>query len=200
MHACETNHDLEDTENNNEKKKFVMTNLSSKSVSAITLGTKSRGELTSTKPLKKKIRSKRYRKGSGSSSRVYRLLHANGIVPFIHLPLGVKTRDYPAFKLPSSKKTKRTLLNGEEEGKERKRNKKTRFESNSSGSSHWGDVSASRSKGSSITSGNEGEGVVTTMTSVSGHPAASSSGEEASARTNNKSSAANALLALRSQP
>ena len=199
MHACETNHDLDNTEN----KKFSTMMLSSKSVSAITLGTKSRGDLTSSKSSSKKKRGssskyKRYRKGE---PRVYRLLHANGIVPFIHLPARVKAKDNiqgtssSGLKvegvLVSSKKVGKRTNNGSDENCGVRGNKKARFESSSSSNSsgnEGGDASASRSKNSSSTSGNEGGDAV---------PAAA-----AGPRKNKSSSAsvADALLALRSGP
>jgi hypothetical protein len=201
MHACETNHDLDNTEN----KKFSTMMLSSKSVSAITLGTKSRGELTSSKSsskssLKKKRRSSKYKNYTKGGSRVYRLLHANGIVPFIHLPAKVKGKDIQGTSsglkvegLVSFKKAEKRTNDGSDENYKVRGNKKARFQSSSGSSSNssgneLGDVSASMSKNSSSTSGNEGGDAV---------PAAA-----AGPRKNQSSSTsvADALLALRSGP
>ena len=82
MHASKTNHSLDD----NKKSKFQTTTVnSSRSISDITLRTKSRGEFTSSK---KKTCSSDYKSKKGGR-RVHRFLHANGIVPFIHLPMRV---------------------------------------------------------------------------------------------------------------
>jgi hypothetical protein len=82
MHACETNHDLDAN-----KYHHSLSVATSKSISAITLGTKSRAALSSSKTLRKKKRSAKYKRTRKGGPRVNRLLKVNTIVPFIHLPV-----------------------------------------------------------------------------------------------------------------
>eukprot|EP00804_Cyclotella_cryptica_P009821 CCRYP_016260-RB/>CCRYP_016260-RB protein AED:0.02 eAED:0.02 QI:628/1/1/1/0.5/0.33/3/404/243 len=82
MHACEANHGLD-------AKKFRPTSsvATLKSVSAVTLGTKSRAAQTCDEGSSKKKRSSVvHKRGRKARPRIDRLLYINTIVPFIHLP------------------------------------------------------------------------------------------------------------------
>jgi hypothetical protein len=136
MHACETNHDLE-------TKKYpsntAMT--SNKSISAITLGTKSRGHSSSKLSDKKKRPSSKCKKYKIGGPRVHRLLYANGIVPFIHLPVRLfKARELQKGMLKteglsaSSDSTKKARKAGSSSEGGR-RSKKARFSGSSTNSS-----------------------------------------------------------------
>lgn len=79
MHACETNHDLDA-----KKYQQALRVVTSKPMSAIPMGTKSRaGTLSSNK----KRDSFKYKLGRKAGHRIDRLLYINTIVPFIHLPV-----------------------------------------------------------------------------------------------------------------
>lgn len=150
MHACETNHDLD--------KKYPPTETgllgSSKSLSAITLGTKSRRGLDCKLSTKKKRRSSKYKRSRKGGPRVHRLLYANGIVPFIHLPLrlikartltdGNEKREGLSISAFAKKAGKAASSSDSDE----RRSKKARFDT--SGSSEGGNASeASTNKNSS---------------------------------------------------
>eukprot|EP00804_Cyclotella_cryptica_P009812 CCRYP_016258-RA/>CCRYP_016258-RA protein AED:0.02 eAED:0.02 QI:197/1/1/1/1/1/3/1530/391 len=94
MHACETNHSLD-------AKKFRQTSsvAALKSVSAVTLGSKSRAAETSNEvSSKKKRNSVVHKRRRESAPRIDRLLYINTIVPFIHLP----DRVFNAMRLDQS--------------------------------------------------------------------------------------------------
>lgn len=149
MHACETNHDLE-------TKKYppntAMT--SNKSISAITLGTKSRGGHSSNKLSDKKKRpSSKCKKYKIGGPRVHRLLYANGIVPFIHLPVrlfkarelrkGMLKTEGPDSASSDSTKKARKAGSSSEGGR---RSKKARF------SGSWTNSSGNEEGTASVTS------------------------------------------------
>ena len=203
MHACETNHDLD-------KKYPTTTGLaSSKSISAITLGTKSRGGLTSSKlSTKKKRLSSKYKRSRKGGPRVYRLLYANGIVPFIHLPVRLfKARGLQegmSSRRASSLKKSRKGGSSSSDSDER-RSKKARFTgsgSNSSGGEGGNASVGSRKsrKGTSSSSDSDERRSKKARFSFTGSNSSGGDGGNASVASGNKSSVANALLALRSGP
>ncbi|KAL7511184.1 hypothetical protein ACHAXN_008378, partial [Cyclotella atomus] len=106
MHACETNHESDDKYPTTSQTAGVGTIVtSSKSVSAVTLGTKSRSSHVRGAP-KKKPFAKKDDRGSAAKlfkifissrkirSKIARLLKANNIVPFIHLPVRLLTSEF----------------------------------------------------------------------------------------------------------
>lgn len=83
MHACETNHDLDA-----KKYQQALRVVTSKPMSAIPMGTKSRAGTTPNKLSSNKKRdSFKYKLGRKAGHRIDRLLYINTIVPFIHLPV-----------------------------------------------------------------------------------------------------------------
>jgi hypothetical protein len=83
MHACETNHDLD-----TKKYQQALSGATSKTMSPITLETKSRAGTTSNKlSSNKKGDSFKYKRERKAGHRIDRLLYMNTIVPFIHLPV-----------------------------------------------------------------------------------------------------------------
>jgi hypothetical protein len=143
MHACETNHESD------KKFNYTTTVGASKSIGAVTLGTKSRGGVTaSTKSNKKKRSSSKYgrssrRKGRNikGGPRVDRLLYANGIVPFIHLPMRLFKANYlqEDDSRDSSMTNRAHKGSSSSEASEMRRggHKKARFDSSGGESVEW---------------------------------------------------------------
>jgi hypothetical protein len=203
MHACETNHDLDE--------KYTMSMDTSKSLTAITLGTKSRAAKKSgkVKSTKKKQESAKYKKGSRKiRSRIQRLLKVNNVVPFIHLPLRrnklkcllqqlrrgmIEEADFQVLhaafeKSKKSRKKKKKSSRSEKNGRSRgdkKKSKKARRTSRGNSSEENGQM---ETQASSSTSSSE-EAVSSPTDS---YLQSSRSGSD----TNTSQSAASALLAL----
>jgi hypothetical protein len=154
-----------DLENKKYSSNTAMT--STKSISAITLGTKSRGGHSSSKLSAKEKRasssSKKCKKYKKSGPRVYKMLYANGIVPFIHLPVRLfkaqglqkdemlKTEGLDCASSDSTKKARKATSSSSEGGR---RSKKARFSGSSTNSSgnEEGNVSVTSRKTTSVAS------------------------------------------------